>query len=282
MRRTAAVKELPVRRLRGANGQFRVSYMNMKRLREQWVSFVSKTIWVIEELFFYPKLAKAYTDLNLIDDATLGGLTVFDIGANKGQSVSFFKKIYPNSKIIAFEPSEKTFNLLSALIRDSLYLDVSVYQVGIGEIHGELYFYESVLDETSTFSLPDKNSKYLRDKNRILLQKNENAFRTVIAKITTIDRFIEENQISYVDILKIDVEGFELEVLHGARNALVKGEIRIIQLERHTGDMRVDRHPLIHELLLKNGYRQVQEIKHPYRDFHEILYQVGKAPESNL
>jgi FkbM family methyltransferase len=159
---------------------------------------------------------------------------------------------------------------------------VSVFQIGIGEIHGELNFYESVLDETSTFSLPDENSQYLKNKNRILFQKNENAFRKVTAKITTIDQFIEENKISYVDILKIDVEGFELEVLNGARNALVKGEIGIIQLERHSDDMRVDRHPLIHELLLKNGYRQIKEIKHPFGDFHEILYQVGKAVDNNL
>ena len=73
MRRTAAVKELPVPRLHGADGHFHVSYVNMKRLREQWVSFISKIIWIIEKSFFYPKLAAAYTDLNLIDDATLGG-----------------------------------------------------------------------------------------------------------------------------------------------------------------------------------------------------------------
>jgi len=211
-----------------------------------------------------------------------GGLTVFDIGANKGQSVSFFKEIFPNSKIIAFEPSEKTFISLSAFVKDNSYLDVYVFQVGMGEVHGELYFYESVLDETSTFSLPNKNSQYLRNKNRILFQKSENAFRAVTARITTIDRFIEENQISYVDILKIDVEGFELEVLYGARNALIKGKIRIIQLERHTDDMREDKHPLIHELLLKNGFRQTQEIKHPFGDFYEVLYHRGTAPKSNL
>ena len=85
-----------------------------------------------------------------------------------------------------------------------------------------------------------------------------------------------------MDILKIDVEGFELEVLNGARNALVKGEIRIIQLERHSDDMRVDRYPLIHELLSINGYRQIKEIKHPFGDFREILYQAGKALENNL
>lgn len=102
VRRTAAVKELPVPRLRGANGQFRVSYMNMKRLREQWVSFVSKTIWVIEELFFYPKLAKAYTDLNLIDDATLGGggLQSLILVPTKGNQLVSLKKFIPIPKLL--------------------------------------------------------------------------------------------------------------------------------------------------------------------------------------
>jgi FkbM family methyltransferase len=247
----------------------------IRKIRLTWIWLISTTIWSIEKFLFYPKLAIAYKNLKLIDDAPLGGgLTVFDVGANKGQSVSFFKKIYPNSKIFAFEPSEKTFNLLEAFLKDSLYRNVSIFQVGIGEIHGEFKFYESVLNETSTFVLPNKNSQYLINKNRILFQKNENAFHPVTAKITTIDQFIEENQISKVDILKIDVEGFEHEVLLGAKNALINQKISIIQLERHTDDMREDKHPRIHELLLKNGFRLAQEIEHPFGDFHELLYQL--------
>jgi FkbM family methyltransferase len=250
----------------------------ISKVRLSWVWLISTLIWATEKLLFYPKLSTAYRNLSLPENVVSGrGITIFDVGANKGQSIRFFKSIYPQSQIIAFEPSQKTFNLLNVFVEEKSYKDVFIFQTGVGEIHGEMNFYESVLDETSTFSLPDENSKYLGNKNRILFQKNENAFHTVTAKITTIDRFIEENQISCVDILKIDVEGFELEVLHGARNALVKGEIKIIQLERHTDDMRVDRHPLIHELLFKNGYRQVQEIKHPFGDFHEILYQRNKT-----
>ena len=50
-------------------------------------------------------------------------------------------------------------------------------------------------------------------------------------KIDTIDSYLERNNISSIDFLKIDVEGNELKVLHGAKNALSKGDIRYIQFE---------------------------------------------------
>ena len=210
------------------------------------------------------------------------GLTIFDIGANKGQSIRFFKSIFPQSKILAFEPSENTFKFLMNFVENKSYQDVSVFQTGLGAIHGEIVFFESVLDETSTFVLPNKDSQYLKNKNRILFQKSEDAFRRTTVQITTLDQLMQEKLIGHVDILKIDVEGFELEVLRGARNALANSRIGIIQLERHTDDMREDKHPLIHELLLTNGYRQIQEVKHPFGDFYEILYQVGDALDSSL
>jgi FkbM family methyltransferase len=166
---------------------------------------------------------------------------------------------------------------LEAYLHDQQYSNVSIFQFGIGETQGEMVFYESVLDETSTFVLPNKDSQYLKNKNRILFQKNEDAFRAVTAQITTLDKFIEEKKITHVDILKIDVEGFELEVLLGAKNVLTQGKIGVVQIERHSDDMREDRYPVIYEFLLKNGYMQIQEIRHPFGDFHEVLFQRGKG-----
>ena len=231
----------------------------------------------MERLLFYPKLEAAYRSLNLRENPDFDGEgpTIFDVGANKGQSVSFFKNLYPNSKVVAFEPSEKSFKSLAIFVKDNSYKDVSVFQIGIGDFHGKLDFFESCLDETSTFVLPNEDSKYFMTKRRLLFQKKQDSFHTVTAMITTLDRFIEEKQIYFVDVLKIDVEGFELEVLKGGRDALMKGKIRIIQLERHANDMRDDRHPIIHELLINSGYRQIQEFKHPFGEFYETLYQRG-------
>jgi hypothetical protein len=67
-------------------------------------------MWLVEKSFFYPKLTFAYQELNLTHK-TGGGLVVFDVGANKGQSISFFRSMYPQAKIYAFEPSKKPLML---------------------------------------------------------------------------------------------------------------------------------------------------------------------------
>jgi FkbM family methyltransferase len=234
---------------------------------------------LIEKIFFYPKLSTAYKNLDLNKSLDSSGITIFDVGANKGQSIGFFKEIYPKSKVFAFEPSEKIFDSLQKFVKDNSYQDISIFQIGIGDIQGTINFYESALDETSTFVLPNDDSQYLKNKNRILMQRSEDAFHATAAQITTLDKFILEKQIDHVDILKIDVEGFEFEVLLGAQNALSKGKIGVIQLESHTDDMREDKYAVIHAYLLENGFTWIQEIKHPFGNFRELLYQ-GTRPAS--
>jgi FkbM family methyltransferase len=243
----------------------------MNNLRSFWVLALSKTIWLIEKFFFYPKLELAYKELNLT--SALGkGLVVFDVGANKGQSIEFFMALYSEIKIYAFEPSKKTFANLNSRFKESLQKDVKLFQMGLGEFPGEINFYESILDETSTFVLPNKDSLYLKKKNRVLFQKSNDAFKTTSAHITTLDNFISENEIDQIDILKVDVEGFEYEVLCGANIALQEKIIKVIQFERHLDDMRDDHSPAINEFLKKRGYLKIREIKHPFGNFFEVLY----------
>ena len=60
-------------------------------------------------------------------------------------------------------------------------------------------------------------------------RNNPNQF--VDVQIETIDRFILESKINRVDFLKIDTEGFEIQVLEGAENALKDGLFSFIQVE---------------------------------------------------
>jgi FkbM family methyltransferase len=233
---------------------------------------ISNLIWLVEKSFFYPKITFAYQGLNLSHKAG-EGLVVFDVGANKGQSISFFRNIYPQAKIYAFEPSNTIFNTLKTNLEKSIYKDIFIFQLGLGEVAGEVNFYKSLLDETSTFSLPRENSRYLKKKNRILLQNSKNAYTTVNSRIETLDNFIREKKIEFIDILKIDVEGFEFEVLQGAKITVEEQKINVIQFERHTDDMRDDKFPAIDKFLTSYGYLKIEEIKHPFGDFFEMLYQ---------
>ena len=115
----------------------------------------------------------------------------------------------------------------------------------------------------------------LKRKNKILFENSDHAFRVVMADVTTLDEFINENRIGTIDILKIDVEGFEFEVIKGAYSALEKHIIKIIQFERHINDMRVDNFPTIDKLLVSHGFSMIKQIKHPFGSFYEMVYQKG-------
>jgi FkbM family methyltransferase len=244
----------------------------MNFIRSLWISLISNLIWLVEKSFFYPKLTFAYQELNLIHKAD-GGLVIFDIGSNKGQSISFFRSMYPQAKIYAFEPSKKTFNTLKTKFGKSSQKDINIFQLGLGESAGEVNFYESLLSETSTFALPREKSLYLKKKSRILLQNPKNAYTTSVSRIETLDNFTREKKVEFIDIFKIDVEGFEYEVLQGAKSTIKDKKINIIQFERHADDLRDDKFPAINEFLNKNGYSKIKEIKHPFGDFFEMLYQ---------
>jgi len=246
----------------------------MKIQRKLWINFISKCIWILESNFFYPKLENAYKELSLTNKNSFP--VIFDIGANKGQSIAFFRGLYPTSEIFAFEPSNKIFGILKTQLEKFDENKTFIFRMGIGSKIETRVFYESILDETSTFVLPNSNSLYLRKKNRILLQKPENAFVSVQTQVTTIDNFVGENQIDQIDILKIDVEGFEYEVLLGASTILSRGKIRIIQVERHLDDMHEDTHPTIDTLLTGLGYSKIKEIDHLFGRFSEVLYKKSK------
>lgn len=154
-----------------------------------------------------------------------GGVTIFDIGANKGQSIKFFSQIFDKPKMYAFEPSPRTFRTLKRFVEHLEGPDVSIHQIGIGDKEQTINFYESILSETSTFSLPNRDSEYLKKKNRILFQNSNTAFTSISTRVTTIDAFLNENKVEQIDVLKIDVEGFELEVIQGAQQALRDGKV---------------------------------------------------------
>jgi Methyltransferase FkbM domain len=97
-----------------------------------------------------------------------------------------------------------------------------------------------------------------------------NEYETI--QIAAIDSFCESHHINHIDILKIDVEGYELEVLRGAKSYLDKNLIRFIYSEVSFDKYRKVQQYFgeINELLLVHGFRLYgfYEIQR-YRDARE-------------
>ncbi len=181
---------------------------------------------------------------------------VFDVGANIGQSIVRFKKVLPKSKIYSFEPSERPFAQLS--VEASRYSDVKAFQLALGSSNGELTLYENSSSDMNSF-----------------LEMGCNGSGSVVGQsvvsVLTIDAFCSEHQINYIDILKIDAQGFDFEVIKGAKQMILDGKIRQIYFEIIFSDMykNVPRFSEIYDFLLDHGFVLVS-----LYDFH---YQKGVA-----
>lgn len=234
---------------------------------------IQKLVHFNESVFFYPKLKKFYTthlNKNMIN--------VIDVGANKGQSIDFFLKINKNATINSFEPNKKLFHLLQNKYKTNT--NITIHNLGLSNVKGELVFYENVMNETSSFEELNLNSKYLEKKAKVLGVDKENIIvdNYKVQVIRLID-FLKDKPNNKFDVLKIDVEGHELQCLQGLfQDEIEVLPIRFIQLESHYDDMYLNnnQHQEIENLLIKNGFEKSKTIKHGFGDFAEIIYENKK------
>jgi FkbM family methyltransferase len=145
-----------------------------------------------------------------------------DIGANKGL---YTKKLLEltNSSVISFEPLPKAFLDLIGL--QKIYPNrLTCINKGVGDRNSELeIFFGEEDSEHASFSKEINEIDSIRDKNT----------NTLKVMITTLDTFIQESypKLSGVDLIKIDTEGFEYEVLTGAKETIRRLEPKFVQIE---------------------------------------------------
>jgi FkbM family methyltransferase len=132
---------------------------------------------------------------------------VVDCGANIGMSVLYFKGLYPEARVLAFEPDPSAFACLRANVTENGLLDVRIENAAVAWAEGETDFFYDRADPASL-------------RMSIVRERMPKDRRTVRA--VQLSRFLDEE----VDFLKIDVEGAELDVLGELDEA---GKLRLVK-----------------------------------------------------
>jgi len=181
-----------------------------------------------------------FDDLQKLED--LGTFRMaFDVGANVGHVSERFLRHFPQATIHAFEPVSSTFRRL---------------QRTLGR-HPRLTLHKMAASDTAgsatirLFDDPAKNTLVgdLVDSYHI----NPSGFEKI--EMCRLDAVISEFKIDYIDLLKIDVEGFEANVLRGCGESLMPERIRYIYFEFHRiNKLRGD------SSLVVNGHSQLSEL----------------------
>jgi len=197
-------------------------------------------------------------------------VVVFDVGANTGlYSTEIVQRFAANLRLYAFEPSRETYRSLAQ--RMSAYQNVECFNFGFGDREEATTLY-------TWAGMPGLSSVY----DRFHFQNNglhgEHAHKSEeTVRLTTIDDFCVERNIERIALLKLDVEGHELNILRGAADLIHSNGIDFVQFE--FGGSNVDSRTFLHDFvdLLSPGYRLYRILKdglaliEPYNERNEIF-----------
>ena len=161
--------------------------------------------------------------IDFFDDVASSGLLgkaplIVDVGANVGQFVNAAKLFFPEARVVSFEPDPETFADLQ--VNTNSLKDVNLHNIGLGDHEGALTFYRHKLSVMSSFTT-------LADEMASHRGSAELPIRCLDAVLESDDR---------PDLLKIDVEGFERQVLQGAWETVTRSRYVLIEVSLGRAD----------------------------------------------
>jgi FkbM family methyltransferase len=196
----------------------------------------------LEEVFF--------KDIYEQESKIKPGDIVLDVGAHIGCfTLKAAKEVGPEGKVVSFEPSSENFRLLSMNVSSNDYSNAKLFNVAVGSEPG-----------TAKLHLGNR-----RGTNSLLSDASAEQVGVEEVPIRTLDSVADELKLNKVNFMKIDVEGFELEVLKGAQNILSSSHPSIAMETHDFGPSEEE----IASFLSTFGY-MIKRV--PYRTHLGLLY----------
>lgn len=135
--------------------------------------------------------------------ATMSPKVIFDVGANRGDYARLALEACPHACIYAFEPIPSVYQELVRSVGSAEH--VQTFQHALADQNGELNFYfdpDNTGNTTAVFGVQDS-------------VHNLTTVECIPVQARRLDDFCSDHSIASIDLLKIDVEGFESSVLQG-------------------------------------------------------------------
>jgi len=159
-----------------------------------------------------------------------GKIIIFDVGANKGQSIDRFKKVFKDNIIHSFEPILFEFsNLQKKYLHEK---NIFLNNLALGHQQEEKEFFVNKYTGSSSFLKTLDNTSWIKLRKKQLNINSDNFLREKQKiSVQTIDKYCHEKKINNIDILKIDTQGYEDKVIEGSKGMINNNEIKFIEFE---------------------------------------------------
>ena len=164
--------------------------------------------------------------------------TVVDGGANQGQWLAYARQIWPEAKYVCFEPQGECASMIPKDV------NVTVVESALGDRIGLVKFNRSSFNQSSSIL-----KMGVLHKEAFPFSAGESS---VEVPVTTLDQWCEENGV-WGDVVKLDLQGYELQALMHMPRSLMKAKV----------------------LCVETSYVELYEAQPLFGDIHDYLGQLG-------
>jgi len=134
---------------------------------------------------------------------------MFDVGANIGQTVDLWAREFKYAEIHSFEPVERLYKTL----HQNCSTKAICNHLGVGDVNEKITIHYGKHDVSHSFVYDDVGKGGEK------------------TQVVTLDSYCQDKGIKHIDVLKMDVEGFENNVIDGASRLLKSNSVDILQVE---------------------------------------------------
>lgn len=184
-----------------------------------------------------------------------------DVGVNIGQTLIKFKSHYPNIEYLGFEPNPYCVNYLDVLLQANNWEGVNIIPVGIDQKDGV------VILERYTNNRTDSSASMIQEFRN---QKSYGRSIIPVLKVESFEQLLEKKKIS---VIKIDVEGAELEVMKSFMTITTTHRpffiIEILPVYNKENESRLKRQLEIESILTSLEYK-IYRIHKKNNEFHKL------------
>jgi len=178
-------------------------------------------------------------------DVDLRHARVVDIGANEGAFAAGVLAVAPEAQIIAVEPSPAPRERLRARLGDNS--NVAILDVAVSSESGSAMFHLTAHDHNSSLRLP-------RSESQKIIGGGWDVLEDLQVQTLSLDDLVGDRD---VDVLKIDVQGAEMDVLEGGERALARTRAVLLEMNffsQYEGDATFD---TLHAEMIRRGFELV-------------------------
>jgi len=147
--------------------------------------------------------------------------TIIEIGCHDGTHTQWFLEIFDSPQIFCFEPDPRAAIRFKQKIGNIP--EVNFYQHAISNQNGTTTFYMSSGQESEIMPEGwDCSGSIRKPKNHLKVHPWCKFEKNIVIETKTLDTWCREQGIDRIDFIWMDVQGAEIDVIRGARNALKK------------------------------------------------------------